>query len=99
LVMPSLYEGFGLPPLEAMAAGTPVVVSNTSSLPEVVGDAGLLIDPEDPATITDALERALTDQEWRAAARRKGLAQSAKFSWENSARIALGVYEHVMLQA
>jgi len=99
LVMPSLYEGFGLPPLEAMAAGTPVIVSNTSSLPEVVGDAGLLIDPEDPGTITAALERALTDQTWREAARRKGLAQAAKFSWENSARIALGVYEHVLTQA
>ena len=64
-VFPSLYEGFGLPPLEAMASGTPVVTSNVSSLPEVAGDAAVLVDPYDPAAIADGIYRVLTDEQLR----------------------------------
>ena len=73
-VFPSLYEGFGLPPLEAMASGTPVITSNVSSLPEVVGDAALLIDPYDPAAIAAAMRRVLTEPALREDLRRRGLA-------------------------
>ena len=96
LVMPSYYEGFGLPALEAMACGTPVVASNVSSLPEIIGDAGFLIDPNDSEALANALERALTDNAWRVSARQKGLARAALFNWEESARIALSVYEQVL---
>ena len=71
-VFPSLYEGFGLPPLEAMASGTPVITSNVSSLPEVVGDAALMIDPYEPAAIADAMHRVLTDAALRASCQRRG---------------------------
>ena len=95
LVMPSFYEGFGFPALEAMACGTPTIVSDRSSLPEVVGDAGLLVNPDDPAALAAALERALTDADWRAAARRAGLERAAAFTWERTAAIALSVYQQV----
>lgn len=95
-VFPSLYEGFGLPPLEAMACGAPVICSNTSSLPEVVGDAALLIDPRDPSDIANAIARVLTDQHLRDELRAKGFAQAAKFSWERAARETLAVYQRVM---
>ncbi len=72
-VFPSLYEGFGLPPLEAMASGTPVVTSNVSSLPEVAGDAALLVDPYDIDSIVDGIRRVLTDSTLAAEMRRKGL--------------------------
>src|SRR5204862_6044922 len=72
-VFPSLYEGFGLPPLEAMASGTPVVTSNVSSLPEVAGDAAVLVDPYDPTAIADGIYRVLTDEQLRREMRRKGL--------------------------
>ncbi len=91
-VFPSLYEGFGLPPLEAMAAGTPVVTSNVSSLPEVVGDAALLIDPTSPPSIADALARVLTDPPLRADLVRRGLARAATFSWAQSAARVHEVY-------
>jgi glycosyltransferase involved in cell wall biosynthesis len=93
LVMPSFYEGFGFPPLEAMACGTPAVASNRSSLPEVVGSAGLLIDPEDTAALADALECALTDERWRATAREAGLQRAKTFTWERTAQVALSVYQ------
>ena len=80
-VFPSLYEGFGLPPLEAMASGTPVITSNVSSLPEVVGDAALMIDPYEPDAIADAMRRVLTDEGLRADLRRRGLARAREFSW------------------
>src|SRR5262249_44944457 len=83
-VFPSLYEGFGLPPLEAMASGTPVIASNVSSLPEVVGDAALLIDPYEPAAIADAMRRLLTDVQLREDLRRRGFARAREFSWERS---------------
>jgi len=93
LVLPSHYEGFGFPPLEAMACGTVPVVSSRSSLPEVVGDVGLQIDPDDPAALAAALCRALTDQPWRAAMREAGLARAASFTWERTARTALAAYQ------
>jgi len=83
---PSLYEGFGLPPLEAMACGTPVVTSRISSLPEVVGDAAVLVDPYSVEDIAAGLERALLDAKLRSELRQKGLARSATFSWERSVR-------------
>jgi glycosyltransferase involved in cell wall biosynthesis len=81
---PSLYEGFGLPPLEAMACGTPVVTSRLSSLPEVVGDAAILIDPYDVGAITDGLRAALDDGPLRALLIEKGYARASTFSWERS---------------
>ncbi len=94
-VFPSLYEGFGLPPLEAMACGAPVVCSNTSSLPEVVGDAALCVNPREPAEIAAAVERVIGDNRLRAELRAKGLAQGTKFSWERAARETLQVYQKV----
>jgi glycosyltransferase involved in cell wall biosynthesis len=91
MTFPSLYEGFGLPPLEAMSCGTPVLVSNTSSLPEVVGDKGILLDPHDPAAWTDTLERVIADPQLRAELSRKGLERAAQFTWERCARETLAV--------
>ena len=95
-VFPSLYEGFGLPPLEAMAAGTPVITSNVSSLPEVVGDAAVLIDPYDPAAIADAMRRVLSDEHLRADLRTKGLARVKEFSWERSVHRVRAIYTEVI---
>ena len=91
-VFPSLYEGFGLPPLEAMASGTPVVTSNVSSLPEVAGDAAVLVDPYDPAAIADGIQRVLTDETLRADLVRKGLARAKQFSWDQSVRRIREIY-------
>lgn len=93
--LPSFYEGFGLPPLEAMASGTPVVVSNVSSLPEVVGDAGLLIDPNEVEAWAVALYRVLTDNELHDEMAAKGLVRAQHFSWERAARETLNVYRKV----
>jgi glycosyltransferase involved in cell wall biosynthesis len=95
-VFPSLYEGFGLPPLEAMAAGAPVVASNTSSLPEVVGDAALLVDPMDAGAIADAMARVLTDQTVRDDLIARGHARVKAFSWERSVARVQAVYEEVV---
>jgi len=95
-VFPSLYEGFGLPPLEAMASGTPVITSNVSSLPEVVGDAAVLIDPLRPEEIADAIERVLTDAELRDDLRRRGLERARHFSWERSVRRVREIYSEVL---
>ncbi len=84
LVFPSLYEGFGLPCLEAMACGAPVIASNAGSLPEVVGDAGLLVDPQDADAIAAGVERLLDDPAWRGALVQRGYAQNARFSWARS---------------
>ncbi len=95
LAYPSLYEGFGLPPLEAMACGCPVVTSNTSSLPEVVGEAGIMVDPYDTDSLAQAMRQVLTDSELRDNMIRKGLEQSKRFSWEKAAEQTLEVYKKV----
>jgi glycosyltransferase involved in cell wall biosynthesis len=95
-VFPSLYEGFGLPPLEAMASGTPVITSNVSSLPEVVGDAAMLVDPLKPQVIADALARVLTDPGLRADLSARGLERSRHFSWERSVRRVREIYNEVL---
>jgi glycosyltransferase involved in cell wall biosynthesis len=95
-VFPSLYEGFGLPPLEAMAHGTPVLASNTSSLPEVVGSAAVLVNPENVFEIMRALHRVLTDQSLREKLKRRCYIQAQKFSWDVSARQILQAYTEVV---
>lgn len=95
-VFPSLYEGFGLPPLEAMACGCPVVCSNSSSLPEVCGDAAILIPPTDASALTSALRRLLEDAALRDDLRTRGLQQAARFTWEEAARKTLEVYRSVV---
>jgi len=89
---PSLYEGFGLPPLEAMACGTPVVASNVSSLPEVLGDAALLVDPYDVRAIAGAMQRVLEDTSLRRALIKRGLERVRKFTWAAAAQKLLRVY-------
>jgi len=96
LVHPSFYEGFGLPPLEAMTCGTPIVVSNVSALPEVVGDAAILVDPHDIDGLTVAMWRLLADQELRAHLIAKGLKRSEMFSWKRAAQETLNVYRQVL---
>ena len=91
----SLSEGFGLPPLEAMACGTPVIASKTTSLPEVVGDAGILVDPEDTQEIADALLRIATDDALRAGLSQKALKRADTFSWAKAAEETLGVLQSV----
>jgi glycosyltransferase involved in cell wall biosynthesis len=94
-VFPSLYEGFGLPPLEAMAHGTPVVTSNTSSLPEVAGNAALLVNPENVFEIRRGLQRALLDPALRAQMKQRGYEQAQRFSWTNSVSRILEIYREV----
>ncbi len=91
-VFPSLYEGFGLPPLEAMACGVPVVTSNVSSLPEVVGDAAILVDPYNIQAIAEAIEQVLENNNLREKMIEKGFNQAKKFSWEKAARETLNLY-------
>jgi glycosyltransferase involved in cell wall biosynthesis len=96
-VFPSLYEGFGLPPLEAMATGTPVVASNVSALPEVLGDAALLVNPENVFEIARAIQEALLDEELRRELIARGKAQAARYSWDRTAREVLEVYREASL--
>lgn len=95
-VSPSLYEGFGLPPLEAMACGCPVITSNAASLPEVVGDAGLMVDPYDVNGLSNAMEEVLSNNGLREDMIKKGLERAEMFSWEKAATETLKVYEAVM---
>lgn len=96
LVMPSLYEGFGLPVLEAMACGTPVVSSSASSLPELGGQAARYFDPHDAAQMASVIQTVLADQGLRHEMRRLGMAQAASFSWERTVRETLAVYQRVL---
>jgi alpha-1,3-rhamnosyl/mannosyltransferase len=89
---PSVYEGFGLPPLEAMASGVPVAVSDRSCLPEVCGTAPLFVDPDDEAAFTDRLRKGLEDEEWRASAIRSGIERAAGFSWNRTIEGTVAVY-------
>ncbi len=98
-VFPSLYEGFGLPPLEAMASGTPVVTSNRSSLPEVVGDAAVLVDPYSAASIADGIQQVLGDADLRRSLAARGLARAREFSWDTSIRRVHEVYMDVAAQS
>lgn len=95
-VLPSFYEGFGLPPLEAMACGTPVIVSNVSSLPEVVGDAALLVAPDDVEGLAVAMARVLSDTALQEEMRTKGFKRAQTFSWERAARETLAVYRRTV---
>jgi glycosyltransferase involved in cell wall biosynthesis len=91
-VFPSLYEGFGMPVVEAMACGAPVVTSNRSSLPEVAGDAALLVNPESDEELAEAMARILRDASLRESLRRKGFERAKQFTWERAARQTLEVY-------
>jgi glycosyltransferase involved in cell wall biosynthesis len=93
---PSLREGFGLPPLEAMACGTPVLTSNVSAIPEVVGDAALTVDPNDLGALTDGLSRLLTDVELRKQLRDRGMQRAAEFRWDRVAAQMVQVYEEAI---
>ena len=95
-VYPSLFEGFGLPPLEAMACGTPVISSSAASLAEIVGDAGLLFDPYNLEELTECLFRILTDESLRGDLRQRGLDRVRQFSWENAAANTLKVYKEIL---
>jgi glycosyltransferase involved in cell wall biosynthesis len=95
-VYPSVYEGFGLPPLEAMACGTPVIVSRATSLPEVVGDAGLLVDPYRVSEIKTAIKKVVLDPELRSTLSKSGLRRAAQFSWDLTAERTMEVYQHAI---
>lgn len=92
-ILPSFYEGFGLPLLEAMACGTPVIGSNVSSIPEVIGDAGLLCDPHNAHDIAAKIDQLLRDADLQNRMRDKGLKRVQKFSWQAMAKKTLAVYE------
>ncbi|MCL5743750.1 MAG: glycosyltransferase family 4 protein [Acidobacteria bacterium] len=94
-VFPSLYEGFGLPPLEAMATGTPVISSAVSSLPEVVGDAAMIVNPENVFDIARGIREVLTDEPLRQDLIRRGKEHAARFSWERTASEVLSIYKEV----
>lgn len=94
-VYPSLYEGFGLPVLEAMACGTPVITSNSSSLPEIAGDAAILVEPADTKQLTDYMLLLINDEKLRHQMSLKGMEQAKKFSWEKTARETLDIYEKI----
>jgi glycosyltransferase involved in cell wall biosynthesis len=96
LVIPSFYEGFGLPALEAMACGIPVIAADRGSLPEIVADAGLLVDPEDPDELAAAIRRLLADERLRCELIRKGGVQAARFNWSEAARQTWQVYRQVL---
>jgi glycosyltransferase involved in cell wall biosynthesis len=96
LCHPSLYEGYGNAPAEAMACGCPVVTSNRSSMPEVAGNAALLVDPESVPEIADALSKAVFDQQVRDGLRGRGFARAKELTWEAFARANLGIYREIL---
>jgi glycosyltransferase involved in cell wall biosynthesis len=95
-IFPSLYEGFGLPPLEAMACGTPCIVSNSSSLPEVTGSAAMLFNPTSLDSLEECVVRVLTERDLYESLREAGLRQSALFPWSRAAEETLGVYRSAL---
>ena len=99
LVYPSLYEGFGLPLIEAMASGTPVLASHEASIPEVLGGAGLLLDPRDVSAWRDAIIRVMNDEALRDDLRARGLARAGTYTWHRTARITLDVYREAVRAA
>ena len=94
-VFPSIYEGFGLPPLEAMKCGTPVITSNVSSLPEVMGEKGIMVEPDDPVALCEAMKKLIQDISFREDQVKYGLERSRQFSWEKTADMTLEVYKKV----
>jgi glycosyltransferase involved in cell wall biosynthesis len=96
LVYPSIYEGFGLPPLEAMACGVPVITSNVSSIPEVVGDTGVMLDPQDVDGFTRAMELMVTAPDMRATMATRALARSRQFSWAQCVSETVDAYKFVL---
>ena len=96
-ILPSLWEGFGIPVIEAQACGVPVVVSNTSSLPEIVGDSAILINPEDIDSIADGIKKVLTDEKKRSDLVKRGFVNIKRFSWQKCAKQTLGVLEKAAL--
>ncbi len=95
-VYPSIYEGFGLPPVEAMACGVPVIVSNSSCLPEITQGAALLVDIDDQVAFTQALEQGLTDNHWRSQAIAVGLRVAASYCWDRCAKETVAIYKHIL---
>lgn len=95
-VFPSLYEGFGLPPLEAMACGTPVITSESSSLPEVVGEAGLMVPADDRKALAEAMRELLSDRSLRDKLARRGVRQARKFTWQAAGQRVLAIYERLL---
>jgi glycosyltransferase involved in cell wall biosynthesis len=95
-VYPSLYEGFGLPPLEAMACGVPIITSNTSSLPEVVGNAGIMVDPNDIESLSDEMYKVLNDKELKHRMRRDGLKRAKMFTWEKTVNNVIEIYNEIL---
>jgi len=95
-VFPSLYEGFGLPPLEAMACGTPVITSGSSSLPEVVDEGGLMVPANDPDVLAETIRRVLNDPGLREDLAKRGVSQARKFSWQAAARRLLTLYGRLL---
>jgi glycosyltransferase involved in cell wall biosynthesis len=96
LVFPSTYEGFGLPPLEAMSCGTPTIVSDRASLPEIVGDGGLYVDPDDTAALAQAMFRLATDDTLHQALSQAALAHAKQFDWRRTAQATLAAYKRVL---
>ena len=95
LVTPSHYEGFGLPGLEALNCGCPIILSDRGSLPEIAGDAGLQLGPDDPAEWAEMINQVLTDSDLRQSMIKKGFAHAATFSWETAAEKTLAIYQSI----
>ena len=97
-VFPSVYEGFGMPPLEAMACGTPVITSSAASLPEVAGDAAIMVDPYDSGAIKEGIKNLLNDEELRKELSAKGLERAKLFTWTRSAQIIMNEYGKLIVK-